>query len=112
MKITERLLKGVTVLDLDGKLNMNANKMVKDRVAAAINNGSRKVVLNLAAVRYIDSSGLGEIVACYTNMHSNGGIVKLLNLDDKLQNLLITTKLITIFEIFNSESEAVSSFGV
>ena len=111
MKITERILNGVTVLDLDGKLNMRADKMVKDRVSAVIKTGSRKLLLNMAGVPYIDSSGLGEIVACYANMHRNGGIVKLLNLNDHVQDPLITTKLITIFEMFSTESEAVSSFG-
>jgi anti-sigma B factor antagonist len=111
MNITERTLAGVTILDLDGKLVMGVDKQVKQRVAAAVEAGGRKLILNLAGVPYIDSSGLGEVVACYANTRRLGGEVKLLHLNSHVQNLLVITKLITIFETFSSEPEAVASFA-
>jgi len=110
MKINERKLNDVTVLDLDGRLVLGADRQFGHFVDAHIAAGGRKLIVNLAKVGYVDSSGLGELIAGYMAMQKVDGQIKLLHLKDRLSNLLITTKLITVFETFDSESAAVSSF--
>lgn len=110
MHISERTLNDVTVLDLQGDLARDENAQFKKHVAAIIDNGARKLVINLARVEHMDSSGLGEIIKCYTSMQEVSGQVKLLQPNHRLKNLLVITKLITVFETFDSEPAAVSSF--
>ena len=111
MKITERTLKDVTVLEIEGNLALEGNKQFRQQVAATIDAGARKLVLNLAGVSYMDSSGVGELISCYTTLQKVSGSVKLLNLNDRLQHLLAITKLDTLLEIFDSEAAALSSFA-
>jgi anti-sigma B factor antagonist len=110
MNIIERTLNDVTVLDLDGNLALEGNAQFRTRVTATIDAGSRKLILNLAGVPYMDSSGLGEIISCYTALRGVSGHLKLLNLSKRLHNLLVITKLVTVFETFDSEPAAVASF--
>jgi anti-sigma B factor antagonist len=110
MNIIERTLDDVTVLDLEGNLALEENKQFRLRVAATIDAGARKLILNLAGVPYMDSSGLGELISCYTAMQKLSGNVKLLHLNDRLQHLLAITKLSALLETFDSESTAISSF--
>ena len=111
MQITERNSDGVTILDLSGKILLGeGDDVVRDKVRGAIAGGSRKLLLNLADVPYVDSAGLGELVRCHTRMVQAGGSVKLLNLTGRLQDLLQITKLVTVFETFESEDDAVASF--
>jgi anti-sigma B factor antagonist len=110
MKIQERKLNDVTVLDLDGAFALGGNAEFKHFVEDTITNGSRRLLINLAKVSYMDSSGLGELVSGYTQMQQVNGQMKLLNLSKRLNQLLVITKLITVFETFDSESEAISSF--
>jgi anti-sigma B factor antagonist len=111
MNINERTLNDVTILDIDGNLAREENAQFRTRVAAAINAGARKLVLNLASVSHMDSSGLGELISCYTSMQKLGGSIKLLSPNHRLQNLLVITKLNTLFNTFDSESAAIASFA-
>ena len=110
MKITERKLNDITVLDLEGTFVLGGDADFKKHVETAITSGNRKLLVNLAKVSYMDSSGLGELISGYTKMQRVSGQMKLLNLSKRLNQLLVITKLITVFETFDSESEAISSF--
>jgi anti-sigma B factor antagonist len=111
MKIVERQVGDVTILDLHGKILIGeGDDALRDAVTKLVDSGKLKLLLNLADVPYVDSAGLGEIVRCYTTVSKKGGKLKLLNLTKKIQDLLSITKLLTVFETFENESEAVKSF--
>ena len=112
MQIDERNVGDVVVLDLKGKVTLGqGDELLKDKVNSLVNQGHKKIVLNLADVPYIDSAGLGEIVRTYTTVSRQGGSLKLLNLTKRITDLLAITKLLTVFETFDAESEAVRSFS-
>ena len=111
MEIVERTVSDVTVLDLKGKMTLGeGDELLRDKVNSLIQQGRRKVVLNLEEVPYIDSAGLGEIVRTYTTISKQGGSLKLLNLTKRITDLLSITKLLTVFETYDSEADAVRSF--
>ncbi len=111
MKIVERQVQDVTILDLHGKILIGeGDEALRDAVNKAVDAGKTKLLLNLADVPYVDSAGLGEIVRCYTTVSRKGGKLKLINLTKKIQDLLSITKLLTVFEVFEAEDEAVRSF--
>ena len=111
MKITERQVADVTVLDLEGKILLGEGDVqLKQCVSELITRGVRRVLLNCREVPYMDSSGLGEVVRCYTAIKRAGGELKLLNLTKRLIDLFTITKLITVFETFDSEDQAIQSF--
>src|SRR3954469_16324844 len=111
MHIEERAVGDVMVLDLKGRVTLGqGDELLKDKINSLVNQGYKKLVLNLSEVPYIDSAGLGEIVRTYTTVSRQGGSLKLLNLTKRIQDLLSITKLLTVFETFNSETEAVRSF--
>ena len=111
MQIEERGVGDVVVLDLKGKITLGeGDELLKDKVNSLLNQGQKKILLNLADVPYIDSAGLGEVVRTYTTVSRQGGSLKLLNLTKRITDLLSITKLLTVFETFDSESEAVKSF--
>jgi anti-sigma B factor antagonist len=111
MNIIERTINDVTVLDLEGNLALDENARFRKHVAGAIDAGVRKLIVNLAGVKYMDSSGLGELISCYTALQRLNGRVKLLHLNNRLQHLLAITKLDSVFETFDSEPVAVCSFA-
>ena len=112
MQIDERAVGDVMVLDLKGRITLGeGDELLKDKVNSLINQGQKKLVLNLADVPYIDSAGLGEIVRTYTTVSRQGGSLKLLNLTKRITDLLSITKLLTVFETFDSEADAVKSFA-
>ena len=112
MQIDQRAVGDVVVLDLKGRVTMGeGDELLKDKVNSLVNQGHKKIVLNLAEVPYIDSAGLGEIVRTYTTVSRQGGSLKLLNLTKRITDLLSITKLLTVFETFDSENEAVRSFS-
>jgi anti-sigma B factor antagonist len=112
MQIEERAVGDVVVLDLKGKITLGeGDELLKDKVNSLVNQGHKKIVLNLAEVPYIDSAGLGEVVRTYTTVSRQGGSIKLLNLTKRITDLLSITKLLTVFETFDSEGEAVRSFS-
>ena len=112
MQIDQRAVGDVMVLDVKGRVTMGeGDELLKDKVNSLVNQGQKKIVLNLAEVPYIDSAGLGEIVRTYTTVSRQGGSLKLLNLTKRITDLLSITKLLTVFETFDSENEAVRSFS-
>jgi anti-sigma B factor antagonist len=112
MQIDERVTGDVVVLDLKGRVMLGeGDELLKDKVNSLMNQGRKKIVLNLAEVPYIDSAGLGEIVRTFTTVSRQGGSLKLLNLTKRITDLLSITKLLTVFETFDNEAEAVQSFA-
>jgi anti-sigma B factor antagonist len=111
MKIDERTVGDVVVLDLHGKILIGeGDDALRDAVNRLADAGKSKILLNLADVPYVDSAGLGEIVRTYTTVSKKGGKLKLLNLTAKIRDLLAITKLLTVFETYDSEADAVKSF--
>ena len=112
MQIEERVVGGVTILDLSGKMTLGeGDELLREKIASLINAGHKQMLLNLDGVPYIDSAGLGEIVRTYTTVSRQGGKLKLLNLTKRIEDLLSITKLLTVFEVYDSEAEAIQSFS-
>jgi anti-sigma B factor antagonist len=112
MQIAERLVDGVVILDVKGRITLGeGDELLKDKVNSLVNQQQKKIVLNLAEVPYIDSAGLGEIVRTYTTVSRQGGSLKLLSLTKRITDLLAITKLLTVFETYESEKDAVQSFS-
>src|SRR5512147_1075459 len=112
MQIDERTVGDVMVLDVKGKITLGeGDELLKDKVNSLLNQGQKKIVLNLAEVPYIDSAGLGEIVRTYTTVSRQGGSLKLLSLTKRITDLLAITKLLTVFETYDNEADAVRSFS-
>lgn len=111
MEIAERTVSDITVLDLKGKMTLGeGDELLKDKINSLLAAGKKKLILNLEGVPYIDSAGLGEIVRTFTTVSRQGGSLKLLNLTKRIEDLLSITKLLTVFETFESEPEAIKSF--
>jgi anti-sigma B factor antagonist len=112
MQIVERAVGDVVILDVKGRITLGeGDELLKDKVNTLVNQGRKKIVLNLADVPYVDSAGLGEIVRTYTTVSRQGGSLKLLNLTKRISDLLSITKLLTVFETFDTESDAITSFS-
>jgi anti-sigma B factor antagonist len=111
LTVKERQVGEVTILDLSGKITIGEGSVtLRETVRRLLDEGKKKILLNLGDVSYVDSSGIGELVSSYTTTNNNGGQLKLLNLTKKIQDLLMITKLLTVFETFDSEDTAVASF--
>jgi anti-sigma B factor antagonist len=111
MKIVERQVEDVVILDLHGKILIGeGDDALREAVTNLADSGKTKILLNLAEVPYVDSAGLGEIVRTYTTVSRKGGKLKLLNLTKKIEDLLSITKLLTVFETYEDESEAINSY--
>ena len=111
MDIKERVVDGVSVLDLSGKIVLGeGDGQVRERIKDLLSDGQRKILLNLGDVSYIDSAGLGALISSYTTTKREGGSLKLMNLTKRIQDLLAITKLITVFDTYETEAEAVDSF--
>ncbi|SPF33530.1 Anti-sigma factor antagonist [Candidatus Sulfopaludibacter sp. SbA4] len=111
LDIQQREHEGVTIVDLAGRMTVGPEATAfRDKIAALISAGTRNVVLNLKRVDYIDSTGLGALVMSATSERRQGGNVKLVNLSRRSIELLVMTKLATVFEIFNDEQDAVNSY--
>jgi anti-sigma B factor antagonist len=111
LKSTSREINGVTVIDLDGRITLgDGSALLRDLIHENVGNGHKKLLLNLAGVNYLDSTGLGELVSGYRFVKSQGGELKLLNLSKKVSDLLQITKLYAVFDIHNDEAQAVASF--
>ena len=112
MQIEERVVNGVTILDLKGKITLGeGDEALKDKINSLLLQERKRILLNLADVPYIDSAGLGEIVRTYTTVSRQGGQLKLVNLTKRITDLLSITKLLTVFEAFESETEALKSYS-
>ena len=111
MQIEERASGDVIIPDLKGKLTIGeGDELLKDKINSLIQQGHRKLLMNLEGVPYVDSAGLGEIVRTYTTVSRQGGSLKLLNLTKRIEDLLAITKLLTVFDTYDSEQEALDSF--
>ncbi len=111
LEITQRERESVVILDLKGRITVGPEVgALRDKVTELTQQGTKNLVLNLASVDYIDSTGLGALVICSTSIRKNGGAVKLVNVNRRNIELLVMTKLATVFEIFTDEQDAVNSF--
>jgi anti-sigma B factor antagonist len=109
--MTKRHINGVAILDLSGDICMGpGNIFLQQTLRSLAEQNEMRVLINLANVAYIDSSGLGELVAGYTVMKKNGGELKLLNLTARVTELMMITKLLTVFDVFDNEPDAISAF--
>ncbi|MEO8436108.1 MAG: STAS domain-containing protein [Pyrinomonadaceae bacterium] len=111
LEIKERQAGDVTVLDMNGKIRMGeGSSLLRDAIRKLVTDGQKKILLNLGGVGNIDSSGIGELIANYTTVSKDGGQMKLLNLTEKVNDLLVITKLLTVFDVYETEAEALGSF--
>jgi anti-sigma B factor antagonist len=111
MDIKERVVESVSILDLSGKIVLGEGDVqIKERIRDLLSDGQRKILLNLGDVSYIDSAGLGSLISSYATTKREGGQLKLVNLTKRVQDLLAITKLITVFDTYENEKEAVASF--
>jgi anti-sigma B factor antagonist len=112
MKVATRQVDGVTILDLSGRITLGEGSVtLRDTVQDLLAKGSKHILLNMADISYIDSSGIGELVSAFTSVKNAGGELKLLKLTKKVHDLLQITKLYTVFDIKEDEATAVASFA-
>jgi len=111
LNINERQAGDVTVLDMSGKITIGEGSVaLRAAIRRLLEEGKKRILLNLAGISYVDSSGIGELVSSYTAINKEGGQLKLLNLTQKIQDLLTITKLLTVFDVYESEADALNSF--
>jgi anti-sigma B factor antagonist len=112
MKVSVRQREGVTILDLEGKITIGSGDLeLRNAVQKAVADGAKKILINLGKVSTIDSSGVGELVSSYTTVKNRGAQLKLVNLPAKVQDVLTVTQLITVFDTYETEDEAIRSFS-
>jgi len=112
MEVKKREKGGATILDLKGKITIGAGEIaLRNAVQDAISSGAKKIILNMKDVTMIDSSGVGELVSAYTTSMNRGAQLMLANLPNKVQDILVITQLITVFDVYDSEDEAIASFS-
>jgi anti-sigma B factor antagonist len=111
MDISERTSGNVTIVDLNGKLTLgDATQRLHDKVNSLVQQGRKSIVLNLSDVSSVDSGGLGELVRTLTTMQKHGGSLKVANLPKRIQDLLVMTRLVTVFDTYDDENAALKSF--
>jgi anti-sigma B factor antagonist len=112
MTISERIVNDVAILDIDGPITVGQGSadLLSDKIRSLLQQGQTQLIVNLAAVPYIDSTGLGALVHSFATATRQGGTLKLLNSTKKLHDLLVITKLATVFDSFDNEAAAVGSF--
>ncbi len=111
-KLSTRQVGDVTIMDVTGRITLGeGSSALRDALHSAIEAGNKKILLNLGEVNYIDSSGIGELVAGFTSVSNQGGTLKLLNLTKRVQDLLQITKLYTVFDVHEDEAHAIKSFA-
>jgi anti-sigma B factor antagonist len=113
MQIEERVVGGVAIVKVTGDITLNAGSDVrlKDKIQSLIQQGQKQLIVDLGGVSYVDSAGLGQLVQIQTTTANHGGKLKLLNVTKRLNDLLVVTKLVTVFDTFENEAEALASFG-
>ena len=111
MTIEQRVAGGVTVLDLNGKLVLgDGSGLLKDKIQSLIFQGQKQILLNLSGVSYMDSAGLGELIAAHTSVTKQGGAIKVANLTKRVSDLLAIAKVLTVFDVYESEADALKSY--
>lgn len=112
LNISERQAGDVTILDMDGKVTIGEGSVaLRTTIRRLLGEGKKKILLNLGNVGYVDSSGIGEFVSSFTAVNKEGGQLKLLNLTQKIHDLLAITKLLTVFDVYENEGEALSGYN-
>jgi anti-sigma B factor antagonist len=113
MQLEQRSVGNVTVIKVTGDITLNkgGDVLLKDKVQSLLQQGQTNLLVDLSDVSYVDSAGLGELVQAYATTKNRGGSLKLLNVTKRLRDLLVVTKLLTVFETFDNESAALASFG-
>jgi anti-sigma B factor antagonist len=112
LKMTDRVVDGVAVVALEGRIVLGEeSNALREKVKSLLAAGQKEIVLNMSNVTYIDSSGLGTLVASHSSTRAQGASLKLSNLGAKFQEILQVTKLVTVFEVYPSEAAAIASFG-
>jgi anti-sigma B factor antagonist len=112
IRITDRVLKGVAVVTIEGRIVLGEEtNALRETVRTLLATGQKKILLNMENVTYVDSSGLGTLVASHASAQTQGASLKLCNLSPKIKELLLVTKLVTVFEFYDSEEEAINSFS-
>jgi anti-sigma B factor antagonist len=112
MEIHTRMVGDVHVLDIRGKITLGeATQAMRHTISNLLENGGKKIVLNFTEVNYIDGGGLGELVRTHTTITNEGKQLKLLNLTKRIRELLLITKLLTVFQVYENEQAAVGSFA-
>jgi len=113
MQIAERSVGNVKVLDLSGQITLvkGDDQLLKDKVNSLVHQGHKNILVNLGGVTHMDSAGLGELVAAYITVTKAGGSMKLVNLTKRLEDLLSITKLLTVFDTYDSEKDALAKFN-
>jgi anti-sigma B factor antagonist len=111
LDVKQRQAGDVSILDLSGSVRMGEGAItLRNAIRGLIEKGNKKILLNLAGVKNIDSSGIGELIANYTTLSRDGGQLKLLSLTEKIRDLLVITKLLTVFDAYDDEAEALNSY--
>lgn len=112
MRTKIRDVSGVRILDLEGKITIGSGDVeLRNQIEESVHAGFNNILLNFKGVSHIDSSGIGELVGCYTTISRRGGKMKLLNLTQKITDILHVTQLITVFDVYDNESDALASFS-
>jgi anti-sigma B factor antagonist len=112
MQLEERTAGDVTIVKVTGDITLNKgdDAMLKDKVQSLLQQGQKNLLIDLAGVSYVDSAGLGELVQAYATTKNKGGALKLFNVTKRLKDLLVVTKLLTVFDTFDDEASALASF--
>jgi len=111
MKIYQRNVNDVIVLDMEGKITIGeGDVMMREAISGLLELGHKRILLNMARISYMDSSGVGELLSCLTHVTESGGQFKLLNISTKIKNLLHIAQILSVFEYFNDEEQALASF--
>ena len=113
MQLQERMTGNVAVVKITGDITLNkgGDVLLKDKVNSLLQQGNKNILVDLNDVSYVDSAGLGELVQAYVTAKNKGGVLKLVNVTKRLSDLLVLTKLLTVFETFDDEAKALASFG-
>ena len=113
MQLEQRMAGNVAIISIDGDITLNkgGDVLLKDKVQSLIQQGTKNIVIDLSRVAYVDSAGLGQLVQAYATTKNKGGALKLVNVTKKLKDLLVVTKLLTVFDTFDDEKAAISSFS-
>ena len=110
LQIAERQAGDVTILDLWGQITLGeTSEALRSEISRLVDEGKKKILLHMAGVGQVDSSGLGNLVACFTSVQRKGGELKLVKLSERIQDLMLMTKLLTVFDVYNTEEQALDS---
>lgn len=113
MQLEQRIVGQVAIVKVTGDITLNkgGDVLLKDKVQSLIQQGQKNILLDLSGVSYVDSAGLGELVQAYATTKNRGGALKLLSVTKRLKDLLVVTKLLTVFDTYDAEADALASFG-